>query len=460
MNKFKKFFDNDDYQIGLRTVIICTLAVLLTVGINMLSGMIPTKIGNVDVSTEKVYSISTDTENAIEALAKDVTVYYVCEAGKEYHNTEVMLNLFADAGKHVTVQKVDPAFEPDLVTRYMQGKSLENNSLIVVSGDRRQLIQYSDYYSGGSFVLEDVLSSAISYVTSDKLQIVYALTGHDEQEIHSSTEAYMGLDGFEVQTLNLMEEGRVPEDGNVVIINGIKKDITAKEADCLLAYLKAGGKLLLVTDYGTSTMKNLERVTSYFGASLGEGLIMETDSSRYTDDNPAYIYPTIYGGDYTITRGINYLLLPNLKPIVIDDEMTDVKVETLLETSEASCAVVSNIFTNKTTSEDGPFTVGATFEKGEDGQDGKMIWVTSKYVSDVTVSESVGGGNITFFLNSVCWLADGQKDVSVHSKKISNQYLTVSDAQVAIWQFVLIGCVPLSVLVVGAFVCIRRKKRK
>ncbi len=460
MNKFKKYFDNDNYQTGLRSVIICTLAVVLVIGINMLLGLVPTKIANIDVSTEKVYSISQETEDMIGELEKDVDIYYVCEEGSEYHNTEVVLNLYADAGKHLNIEKIDPAMQPTFVAQYAQGATLEDNSLIIVCGEKRQIIQYSDYYTSNTFVLEDVLNSAIGYVTNDNLMVAYALSGHDEQTIHSSTESYMGLDGFELRELNLLDEGSVPSDASLVIINGIKKDITHTEATSLVDYLKKGGKLLLVTDYTTSSMNNLECVTSYFGAALGEGLIMEGDSSRYADDNPAYIYPTIYDGDYTITKGINYLLLPNLKPITINEEMDDVEVDVLLETSESSYSMVSNIFTNETLTTEGPFAVGATFTKGEDGQDGKMIWITSKYVSDVTVSESAGGGNITFFLNSICWLGNDQDVASVHSKKISTQYLTIRDDQVATWRIVLIVLIPALALLAGVFVCIRRKRRK
>jgi len=33
MSRFKKYFDNDHYQSGLRAVVICTLAAALTVGV-------------------------------------------------------------------------------------------------------------------------------------------------------------------------------------------------------------------------------------------------------------------------------------------------------------------------------------------------------------------------------------------------------------------------------------------
>ena len=460
MSRFKKYFDNDHYQSGLRAVVICTLAAALTVGVNLLGGLLPTKLGNIDVSSDKVYSISRESEEALKALDKPVTLYHVCEAGSEYHNTEVVLNLYDDASERITVEKVDPAFDPTLVTRYAGDTALANNSVIVVCENRRQIVRFSDYYTSGSFVLEDFMNSAIAYVASDRLRIAYALTGHEEQPIHASTRAYMGLDGFALEELDLIKAGAVPEDAGLVIVNGIAGDITEKEAEALLAYLCCGGGLLLSTDYTTTPRKNLERVTAYFGAALGQGLVMESDAARYTDDNPAYLLPTIYSGDYTLTRGISYMLLPNTMPILFDEAASPETAYTnLLEASESSFSVRTNIFTGETGTQDGPWTVGASFEKGVDGGEGKLIWVTSKYLADVTVSEAAGGGNITFFLNSVCWLGEEDPVESVHAKKISTQYLDIPDGARKAWSVVLIGVVPLAALALGTAVCVRRKKR-
>lgn len=457
--KFKQYFDNDHYQNGLRVVIICALAVILVAGVNLLSGLLPTSVANIDLTAEKFFSVSDETREQMAAVEQPVTVYYVCEAGEEYHNTEVMLNLYSDASSQITIEKVDPAFNPGFLIQYTGDAKLTNNSLIVVSGNRRQIINYSDYYTSGVFVLEDYLNSAVEYVTSDELKVVYSLTGHDEEKLHTSTIAYMGLDGFSCEELNLIDAGAVPADAKAVIINGIRNDITSKEAELLVGYLKRGGSILLVTDYTTSVLDNLAKVTEYFGASTGAGLIMEADSARYTDENPAYIFPNIYTEEYTITNGINYMLLPNMKPIVVEENL-DVSIEAtpLLGTSESSVAVHNNIFTGETVTAEGPFTVAASFEKN-DGEEGSMIWVASKYVSDVSVSEAVGGGNITFFLNSVCWLGEDEPVESIHGKKISTQYLVIPQNHLNIWMILIIGVIPAAVLLLGALVCIRRKRR-
>ena len=461
MNKFKKYFDNDNYQNGLRVVIICALAVILVVGVNLFSGVIPTKIANIDISTERVFSISDETEEAMKALEKPVELIYVCEKGEENKNSQVMLNLYADCSDKITVEQIDPAFDPQTIIKYTGEVALDNNTIIVACGDKKQIVYYDDYYTSGIFVLEDYLNSAIDYVTSDRLNVVYALTGHNEMELSKATAAYMGLDGFELKELKLMDEGKVPEDCRVLVINGINQDITAKEAELILNYLKQGGNLMLTTDYTKTKMKNVDTVTQYFEATVGDGLIMESDANRYLDENQAYVVPSLYTDSSILAEGVNYMMLPNLKPMVVDEDNLDpsIKFTKVLEASENAYSVYTNIFTGKAETVKGPFTVGAIFEKGENGAEGSMVWVTSRHLATDQVSEEVGGGNITFFLNSVCLLGEDDPVASIHGKKISTQYLDFPEGHLKIWEIIIPAVIPALALVIGAIVMIRRKRR-
>ena len=237
MNKFKKNFDNDNYQNGLRVVLICILAVTLVVSINMFAGLLPTKIANIDISTGHVFSISSETEEQLRALEKPVELIYVCESGEENQNTQIMLNLYADATDRITARQVDPAFDPQEIVKYTGDTAIDNNTVIVTSGDKQQIVYYNDYYNAGSFVLEDYLNSAIKYVTGEELYVAYFTTGHDEVEPDDSTVAYLGLDGFDYRQIALMDEGGVPEDCRVLVINNIKNDITSREAEILTGYM-------------------------------------------------------------------------------------------------------------------------------------------------------------------------------------------------------------------------------
>ena len=103
-------------------------------------------------------------------------------------------------------------------------------------------------------------------------------------------------------------------------------------------FLGRGGSIVLTTDYTKSSLTNLMDVTGYFGAKEGNGVIMESDSNRYVNDNPAYVVPFLYTDNKILSDGVNYMILPNLSPIDVDEDSLDpsVKFTKLLEASENS----------------------------------------------------------------------------------------------------------------------------
>ncbi|MGN0714596.1 MAG: Gldg family protein [Anaerovoracaceae bacterium] len=458
----QELFQNENYGSGLRYVILCVLAVFLVAGINILASALPTAVSYIDISTEKVHSISDDTKELVSGLTEPVDVLFVCEAGEEDDNTRMMLNLYADQSDLLTVEQVDPAFSPQQIQQYTGDTTVKNNTVIVISGDRRQVLDYNDYFAGNVFALEDYMNSAINFVTSDALTKIYSLGGHGEAEITDGVEAYLGLDGFETESLRLLEAGSVPADAGAVLINGMTSDLTEKEADILLNYLKHGGKLLLVTGYSDSSMPNLEKVTGYFDASLEKGVVTESDQNRYAEDNPANVMPYILAeGNKMLTDGVEYVLMPNSKAIRVSENLREsVEMSVVLETSDTAQSLYQNIFTNAQETEAGPFHLGVSFrEENADGSETRMLWFSSAYISNETIDAYVGGGNVTLFLNGISWTAEDEPVPSVHGKTISNLFLTLSESAMNLWKILIIIVVPLAVLMTGIVVYIRRKRR-
>ena len=458
----KAMFNNDNYGNGLRCVIICVLAIFLVVGVNLLSTALPTAVSHVDVSTQKVHSISDDTKELVRGLQQDIKVLYVCEDGEEDTNTTLVLNLYADQSDHLSVVQIDPAFNPALIEQYTGKVTVDNNTVIVVSEDRQQVLKYSDYFKGNVFVLEDYMNSALEFVTSDYLNKIYTLTGHGEKELTKGVVSFLGLDGFETENLRLLETKAIPEDAMAVLIHAPARDLTETEADILVDYLAHGGKVLLVTGYTDATLPNLGTVTDYFAASLEKGMIMESDANRIAEGNTAYVLPYVMiEGNKVLTDGVDYIMMPNSKGIVLPKKQRDtVKTSVVLQTAETAGSLYTNIFTGSQEVVEGPFNLAVSFtEENEDGSETRLFWFSSAYIADENISNYVGGGNITLFLNAVSWVAEDNPVPSIHGKTISTQFLTLNDSTVDLWKIVMIGAVPLAVLLVGVIVYIRRKRR-
>lgn len=139
-------------------------------------------------------------------------VYWIVQSGSEDATMEQVLAKYAEYS-HVTVTSVDPVVYPSFASQYTD-ETITNNSLLVVCGDRTMYIPYSDiwtysdystyyyyyYYYGEEyldvFAGESQLTSAIGYVTSDDLPIMYILTGHGESGVSDDVLDAINMDNI------------------------------------------------------------------------------------------------------------------------------------------------------------------------------------------------------------------------------------------------------------------------
>lgn len=159
---------------------------------------LPTKYTQIDVSSEKLYTIGSQTEVVVKNLESEVNIYYICQSGQEDDTLKKMLERYDDLSDKITVEEKDPVLYPNFTSQYTSDKVVDN-SLIVVSGEKSKVISfdtiyesemnYSTYaYDTTGFDGEGQLTSAISYVTSDNLPILYTLEGHSEVELSTASD--------------------------------------------------------------------------------------------------------------------------------------------------------------------------------------------------------------------------------------------------------------------------------
>ena len=86
-------------------------------------------------------------------------------------------------------------------------------------------------------------------------------------------------DNFEVAKLTLAQEGKVPDDATVIVVAGPKTDYFAPEVDALRAFLKKGGKLLLLLDPvdkpDAPPLTNLIALAKEWGITVGNDVVVD-----------------------------------------------------------------------------------------------------------------------------------------------------------------------------------------
>ena len=108
----------------------------------------------------------------------------------------------------------------------------------------------------------------------------------------------------------------------------------------------------------------------------------------------------------------------------------------------------------------GPFAVGiAAEEKLKSGGSNRIVWYSTSQLINKDYDAIVNGVNTDLFLNSLGWLTENEASITIHSKQISTDRLTVPSGASARIGIALIGALPLLYLLVGIVISIRRRKK-
>lgn len=468
----KKHIKNGSYSMAMAAIFI-----VIVVVINMIVVAIPSKYSQLDVSSSKLYTIGDETKKVLKALDKDVTIYQIAQSGSEDDTISNLLKRYKDESKHIKVEVKDPVVNPKFASEYTTD-DLAANSLIVVCGDRNKVISYNDMYSTSvdyntwqqtttGFDGEGQITSAIGYVTSEDLPIMYTLSGHGEKDLDSSFKEDIQKANIDIKELNLLTEGKVPDDADCLMIVSPTSDISEEEKTEILDYLEAGGKAMIFSDYTQDDLPNFDAVLASYGVKRAEGIVFEGDSQHYGMQMPYYLVPTVNSTDAsseTASAG-SYVLAPYAQGIQKTDDVRDtVTIDSILTTSDQAYSK-TNMQSSQIEKEDddvnGPFDLGvAITEKLDDDKETQIVYYSTANLMESQVNQMVSGGNEKLLLESLSWMTstDESSSVSISSKSLQSTSLTVTDYDAAFWKICTIGLIPGVFLVAGFLIWLRRRK--
>ncbi len=472
-------FTTRSFRVGGYSVAAAAIVVAIAVVVNMLAAALPASLTQIDTTSNRLFTLSEQTEKLVGGLQQEVTIYWVVRNGYEEAYIESLLDQYKSLSDQVRVIKKDPDVNPTFTQQYTD--SFTENSLIVESGERYRYVDYNDifvldyysyYYSGvanWSFYGENEITSAIDYVVSQDLPKVYQLTGHGEADLSSTFSSAVEDENIDLEQLSLLTQETVPEDASCILINTPQSDISQEEKDKLLEYLGNGGNLLLITDPPQEgNLTNLEELMAYYGVTTATGVVVEGDQNHYVWGMPYYLLPDI--GSHTITSPLNengyYVLLPIAQGLIVQENLRDtLTVSELLTTSDASFSKAAgyemSTYEKEEGDADGPFALAvAITDTVDDGITSDIVWVSSSALVDEQTNAQVSGGNQDFFLNALNYLCDGEESgISIHAKSLSSETLTMSSSTVSMLTVLVVGLIPAGYLAAGLVIWVRRKRR-
>lgn len=468
----KKYLKNGSYSVAISAVFI-----VIVVIINMIVNEIPSKYSEIDISDNKIYSIGDQTTEMLDELEKDVTIYQIAQSGLEDEVISNLLKKYEEESDHIKIELKDPIVNPQFTSEYTD-QQVSSNSLIVVCDDRSKVIDYNnlyestmDYntysYTTTGFDGEGQITSAIAYVTSENLPILYTLSGHGEKELDSTIQEDIEKSNVEIKSLNLISEEAVPEDTDCLLINSPATDISEDEKDAIIEYLENGGKAIILSDYTTEKLDNFDKILENYGVKRVDGIVIEGDAQHYAMQMPYYLLPDVNNTDVTSDFASSgyYILTPYAQGIQkLDDVRDTVTVESILTTSDSA---YSKTDLNSETLEkedgdiDGPFDIGVSItETVDEDKTTQIVYFSTANIMDSQVNMMVSGGNEQLVMSAINSMntSDENTAISIPSKSLEISYLTLSAYDSSFWTICTIGLIPGVFLVLGFVIWFKRRK--
>ena len=454
------------FSIGMIVVVIAA-----TVAVNFGVSKIPTKYTTFDITYNDVYSITEDTEEFLDELEDDVTIYCLINEDDADETLDQTLTLYEEGSKHISVEYIDPETSTEFYTTYTDEEP-SDNSLIVVCGDNSTVVDYDDIYeytydyttysaSESGYDGEGQITSAINYVISDDMPTVYVLTGHGETDLGSTfTDALEKANLSVEEEVNLLNVDEISDDVAGVIINGPETDFSEDDAQKLSDYLAAGGNVILTANYAAEDTPNLDAVLEEYDIALEDGIVFEGSSSNYTQ-YPDVLLPEITSTSYTSDLN-NYVMMIDSVAITDTEENEDLEWQDLLTTSDS--AYIKTDLANLTTydkedgDEEGTFVIAASVY---DDSTGAMLTVFgSCLVFDDDVDSMVSGTNLDMFSNFIADYQDEESTaISIPVKSYTMTTLTITQMSTLTLGLILTIGAPIILIIVGVVIWARRRRK-
>lgn len=453
---------------GSYSMAVTAIVVAILVAVNVLVSVMPASATKYDITSQNLYSITSSTKVVVNALEKDVTIYWVVQSDKEDDIIENLLSRYESLSSHIQVVKKNPDIYPTFTAQYTD-ETVPNNSLIVECGSKYRYISYNDIYltdvdmSTYSYVYtfdgEGAITSAIDYVTAEALPKVYTLEGHGEAALPDAFRSQIEKENMELESFSLLNTDSIPADG-VLLIYAPASDISEAEATLLRDYLTSGGKLLVMagpTEDGTLT--NLTGILSDFGVSTEEGIVIEGDRNHYAFQQPYILLPDMAEDDITtpLMEAKYYCIFPLAQGLTV----TGSSANALLTTSDAAYSKAAgfklNTYEKEDGDTDGPFALAVSADTLNGGQ---LIWFASSSFLDEMYNAYSSGANLDLAMNALSSLVGQREAVSIRSKSLSYNYLTISDSNAMILKTWMIAIIPLAFVVYGVLIVIERRKMR
>lgn len=493
--KMKHVFRKNIVLTGTKTALIVAILFLAYISINL--WITQTELPEIDVTENKLYSLTDTSKEAVEKVDKNITAY--AYGFTEDDSVIKLLKQYHDVNDKLNYELISEETNKSMVEEYNLTEGY--HIIILKSDDSENVIDASQDFSTYDNVTgqtvdttEQTLTNAYLSLCDENKTKVYFVQGHEEYSLSKMVvlSTYLGNEAFEYDTLDIVSAGTIPEDCDVLAIMSPSTDYLDVEVNAIKDYINKGGNIFATMDVlsENTVLTNLQSILGEYGVTYENGYIIETLADNYMAEQ-AYIFKPQINSTNDITKDIYsdsymWLVYSGRLNFKSDEELTNMGVtkEILLSSSEKDSFFTSNLSTSFTeaisSATPGKSDIAAIMTKSinkdvtaEDGttttetkKSNLIVVATGSFISDYTVSAlnntypiSYIGSNKDFVINSMAFLGNKDNSLRIRKDYSSSTVYTATDKEQAIVKTIAFA-VPIAIILVGVSIGVYRRKRK
>ena len=460
------------------------LLTLMVIAIAIVVNIIVTDLNiKVDTTTEKLYSLSTNTEKVTKALTVPINIYILQETGKEELRLKEIINKYINLNNKITVTYKDPILYPTFANAYKKTSSstIPNGSVIVENRNtgKYKVLTPADLYETTTtddnvvllegLIVENALTNALGYVSTDIDGTVYYTSGHNELDIPTGFKDAVGYANLSLSELNLLTAQMPSPENSIVLVFSPHTDFTKEELKKLTNFLDEGGKAMLFMDINMPELPNFNELLSYYSIAHDQGLLIETDANYSQSSYPTYLLPGMSKHD--ITNSLRANKVPVIIPFGsgikhLNTLRNGVTLTPLLSSSEESY-LKKNINPSTYAYEEGdipgPVILACAIEENNtldasNPINTKLFVMSSSFFLDENMVNLDTTGNKELITNALGWLFSVDNSYAIQTKDIDTYNLRpISSSGFIIFGALTIVVIPGIILIFGITIWIKRR---
>ncbi len=461
-------------RLGAYSVIHIFVAAAVTIGVNLALNYVPDRYTSVDVTANKIYTLTEDTKKFLENLEQDVTVYVLADEASKDADLDKTLRQFEGMSGHIKVEYVNPVSNPMFYYKYTDTEPTVN-SLIVTGMYDNVVVDYSDIYvyelnyatyqnQVTGYDGEGQIVSAIARVSSEEIPKFYIITGHGELDFDERFLNAIEKENITYEEISLNGVDAIPQDADGVILNAPTSDYSQEDVKKVLDYLGQGGNALIVPTWTVESMERFEQqILGYYGVSVAEGMVVEEDRNYYYQI-PYFLLPEIVYDTVTEKVADGMVFAPLSRGLYYDEENLDMYYQPLLTTSDSAFSKREpsggEDYGRSDSDIDGPFVIGMKAERNiGDGEVSRAVIVASEQIFTAAADDVVPGYNVKLFGSMLSSLARREFSMSVPVKYYDIGNLAFSAQTLTVAAVIAVFVLPAGCLVAGFVIWLRRRKK-